>query len=356
MDTGTHFSELPRLDAAAVAVFEHVLARGSLRRDRPGPPPDVGLSAEEVERACRTLLLLRLLREVPGRPGELMAVSPDAAAAEAVGPLEARLARTSAHAQAVRDDLHSLMPRYRAAREEQGRREGIDSLPDLAAVSALLAEESARCREEVFTIQPGGGRPAHRLGDAIERDLAMRGRGVQMRTLYQHSARSNLATQGYVETLTAAGAEYRTAAELPDRAVVFDRRVAFLPRRADGGTGEGAVLVRDPDVVAYLCRVFEQHWSAADPFLGSSGAAYKEVGDSLRRALVRLLAEGAKDEVIARRMGMSLRTCRRHIAELLEELGAESRFQGGALAERAGLAAPDAPGPDAAGPDGGACG
>lgn len=340
MNTGTEFLELPRLDAAAVAVFEHVLTRGSLKRYPPDVPPDLGLSAEEVERACHTLLLLRLLRTVPGSPEELMAVSPDAAAAEAVGPLEAQLARTSAHAQSVRDDLHSLMPRYRATRHEQGRREGIDSLPDLAAVSALLAEQSARCREEVFTIQPGGGRPPHRLGDAIERDLAMLGRGVRMRTLYQHSARSNLATQGYVETLTAAGAEYRTAAELPDRAVVFDRSVAFLPRRADGGTGEGAVLVRDPDVVAYLCRVFEQHWSAADPFLGSSGAAYKEVGTSLRRALVRLLVEGGKDEVIARRMGMSLRTCRRHIAELLEELGAESRFQGGALAERAGLTAP----------------
>jgi len=158
-----------------------------------------------------------------------------------------------------------------------------------------------------------------------------------MRTLYQHSARSSLSTQGYVERLTEAGAEYRTAAELPDRAVVFDRSVAFLPRRADGGAGEGAVLVRDPDVVAYLCRVFEQHWSGAVPFRGTSEAAYKEVGPSLRRALVGLLAEGAKDEVIARRMGMSLRTCRRHIADLLEELGAESRFQGGALAERAGL-------------------
>ncbi|MCZ0982437.1 hypothetical protein O1L60_35735 [Streptomyces diastatochromogenes] len=54
-----------------------------------------------------------------------------------------------------------------------------------------------------------------------------------------------------------------------------------------------------------------------------------------------LLAEGAKDEVIARRMGMSLRTCRRHIADLLEELGAESRFQGGVLAERAGLTCPE---------------
>lgn len=342
MDTAKNFTELPRLDAVAVAVFEHVLAQGSLKRCPPDVPVGLGLGEEEFERACGTLLSLRLLRPVPGSPEELMAVNPDAAAAEVAGPLEAQLALASARTQSLRDDLRSLMPHYLATRREQGRREGIDSLPDLSAVSAMLAEQSARCRE-VFTIQPGGGRPAHRLGDAIDRDLAMLGRGVRMRTLYQHSARSNLATQGYVETLTAAGAEYRTAAELPDRAVVFDRAVAFLPRRADGGSGEGAVLVRDPDVVAYLCRVFEQHWSAADPFLGSSGAAYKEVGPSLRRAVVRLLAEGAKDEVIARRMGMSLRTCRRHIADLLEELGAESRFQGGALAERAGLTAPDTP-------------
>ncbi|ROQ36304.1 hypothetical protein EDD98_5398 [Streptomyces sp. PanSC19] len=356
---------MPRLDAGAVAVFAYVLERGSLSNRAPDGPPDgprdglsdepadgprdglsdwwadglpaLGLSRDEVEAACRTLERLRLLRPAPGRPGELIPVNPDAAAAEVVGPLEAELARAAAHAQSLRDDLHSLMPRYRAARREQGRREGFDVLPDMASASAMLTEESARCREEVFSIQPGGGRAAHRLGDAVERDLAMLRRGVRMRTLYQHSARTSLSTQGYVERLTEAGAEYRTAAELPDRAVVFDRAVAFLPRRADGGAGEGAILVRDPDVVAYLCRVFEQHWSGAVPFRGTSEAAYKEVGPSLRRALVGLLAEGAKDEVIARRMGMSLRTCRRHIADLLEELGAESRFQGGVLAERAGL-------------------
>ncbi|MFI1655800.1 helix-turn-helix domain-containing protein [Streptomyces sp. NPDC020472] len=83
--------------------------------------------------------------------------------------------------------------------------------------------------------------------------------------------------------------------------------------------------------------MFEQHWSGAVPFRGAGEAAYGEAGPGLRRALVGLLAEGAKDEVIARRMGISLRTCRRHIAAPLEELGAESRFQGGALAERAGL-------------------
>lgn len=39
-----------------------------------------------------------------------------------------------------------------------------------------------------------------------------------------------------------------------------------------------------------------------------------------------------KDEMIARRLGMSLRTCRKHIAESMETLGASSRFQAGYLA------------------------
>ncbi|MCZ0982438.1 hypothetical protein O1L60_35740 [Streptomyces diastatochromogenes] len=202
---------MPRLDAGAVAVFAYALEHGGLASRPPEGLPGLGLGARDVESACRTLRRLRLLRPAPGRPEELIPVSPDAAAAEVVGPLEAELARAAAHAQALRDDLHSLMPRYRAARREQGRREGFDVLPDMASASAMLTEESARCREEVFSIQPGGGRAAHRLGDAVERDVAMLRRGVRMRTLYQHSARSSLSTQGYVERLTEAGAEYRTA-------------------------------------------------------------------------------------------------------------------------------------------------
>ncbi len=54
--------------------------------------------------------------------------------------------------------------------------------------------------------------------------------------------------------------------------------------------------------------------------------------DDLKRSIVRLMAEGYKDEIVARRLGMSVRTCRRHIAEIMEELEATSRFQAGANA------------------------
>jgi len=43
--------------------------------------------------------------------------------------------------------------------------------------------------------------------------------------------------------------------------------------------------------------------------------------------ILTMLAGGAKDETVARSLGLSVRTCRRHIAEILTRLNATSRFQ-----------------------------
>jgi DNA-binding NarL/FixJ family response regulator len=48
------------------------------------------------------------------------------------------------------------------------------------------------------------------------------------------------------------------------------------------------------------------------------------------------LTMGLTDEVLAARLGVSLRTCRRHVANVFELLGAESRFQAGVLATARG--------------------
>ena len=48
--------------------------------------------------------------------------------------------------------------------------------------------------------------------------------------------------------------------------------------------------------------------------------------------MLRLLAGGLTDEMIARRLGVSVRTARRAASDLLSRLGARSRFQAGARA------------------------
>jgi DNA-binding NarL/FixJ family response regulator len=55
----------------------------------------------------------------------------------------------------------------------------------------------------------------------------------------------------------------------------------------------------------------------------------------LRRFLLQELAAGAKDEQIARTLGLSLRTVRRRVADLIE-LGVDNRFQAGVEAVRRG--------------------
>ena len=56
----------------------------------------------------------------------------------------------------------------------------------------------------------------------------------------------------------------------------------------------------------------------------------------MRRLLLEQLARGAKDEQIARTLGLSLRTVRRRVADLMDDLGAGSRFQAGVEAVRRG--------------------
>lgn len=69
----------------------------------------------------------------------------------------------------------------------------------------------------------------------------------------------------------------------------------------------------------------------------TEGSENRIVASDVTAAIAGLLAKGLKDEAVARRLGISLRTCRKHIAQLMDDLGAGSRFQAGVHAVRRGL-------------------
>jgi hypothetical protein len=95
------------------------------------------------------------------------------------------------------------------------------------------------------------------------------------------------------------------------------------------------LVVRQHSLVSALTVLFESLWekAMAIPGLDEQGLS---LGAGDRRLLLGQLATGAKDEQIARALGMSLRTVRRRVAELIDELGAQSRFQAGVEAVRRG--------------------
>jgi DNA-binding CsgD family transcriptional regulator len=147
-----------------------------------------------------------------------------------------------------------------------------------------------------------------------------------MRTLYQHSARHHVATSEYVDRVTGSGAEVRTSPELFGRMLGFDRSLVFIPHHSIPG---GAAIIRDPSTISFLYGAFNRAWDLALPFSDSrlSTGGLTDV----QRNILRLLSEGVRDETMARRLGVSLRTCRKYVAEIFDELGAQSRFQAGYL-------------------------
>jgi DNA-binding NarL/FixJ family response regulator len=91
--------------------------------------------------------------------------------------------------------------------------------------------------------------------------------------------------------------------------------------------------VRQPALVGALTLLFETYWDQA---VALPDLDTRRPRVDIRGSLLRQLAAGAKDEQIARTLGLSLRTVRRRVAELLIELGVDTRFQAGVEAVRRG--------------------
>ncbi|TQL66840.1 Homeodomain-like domain-containing protein [Nocardioides albertanoniae] len=98
-----------------------------------------------------------------------------------------------------------------------------------------------------------------------------------------------------------------------------------------GPVEQPVVNVRQRAVIELVTSYFEELWRRALP-----AAELDDLPGAERRLLLAELASGAQDEQIARRLGVSLRTVRRRVAELLEDLDATSRFEAGAEAARRG--------------------
>ena len=77
-----------------------------------------------------------------------------------------------------------------------------------------------------------------------------------------------------------------------------------------------------------LIEMFWLLWDQAVPVVPAAKA------DPTDARLMTLLAAGFKDDAIARQLALSSRTVGRRVAELMETLGARTRFQAGIHAQR----------------------
>ena len=175
------------------------------------------------------------------------------------------------------------------------------------------------------------------LDVAARRDTAALERGVRMRILYQHSARRSAGTNKYV-AVTARGAEVRTLDEFFNRLIVIDRRTAVIPGAGGPAT---ALVIREPDLLAYLVDIFERTWERGQPFTNRGSAAQRDIAHEQRQISSRMLIKGYADPASAKRLGVSPRTYAGYIADLKEKFEADTRFQLGYKMGGLGIAGND---------------
>ncbi|MFG2428706.1 response regulator transcription factor [Streptomyces sp. NPDC048590] len=298
----------------------------------------LGWSEQRTAAAVERLRQLELVVPLFGERSNLGVSTPRSVASRLLTPLDRRIEALEHEAEGLRADLARYQVTYdEVVREVQDRQE-FGTVAGLDTINAELEAVAGRCVEEVLTVQPGGGRKAESLAASWEPTRAMLERGVCMRTIYQHSARFHPATRQYAKQILGYGGAVRSIDECTDRLIIFDRKVAFIPARDDR---QVALVIHQPAVVEFLVLVFERFWSIATPFADRNRAPeVKNLLSDVRLSIIKLLAEGETDTAIARRLGVSVRTCRSHIAKIYEEFGARSRCQLGVLIGRSGVLGP----------------
>jgi DNA-binding CsgD family transcriptional regulator len=129
--------------------------------------------------------------------------------------------------------------------------------------------------------------------------------------------------------------EVRSTPTLPMRLVIIDEELVIMPLDPKDHNA-GAVIHRSPPVIALAISLFEVYWSRATNIFEADDLANEEPLTSQETEILRLLSGGAKDEQVARLLGISLRTARRITAGLAERVDAGSRFELGVAAAKRG--------------------
>lgn len=186
-----------------------------------------------------------------------------------------------------------------------------EAVTQYAELQRSATEELLRFDTPPYSADPGDVAP----------ELDRLAAGVRYRVIYSTDALALPGRAAAMDRLVAAGEQARALPVLPAKLAIADRRMALVPLDNDNPTA-AAVLVHGPALVGLLVVAFEELWRRAAPV----SAAAHDINPTSRRILT-MLASGAKDETIARHLGVTERTVRRHVRVILSRLGARTRLE-----------------------------
>ncbi|WP_327348935.1 LuxR C-terminal-related transcriptional regulator [Streptomyces europaeiscabiei] len=274
---------------------------------------------------------LALVRHSTTAPDQYRAVPPDVGVQILLARQQERLALEQQRTEQSKIAAAQLIADF-AAQQKPSTHPAVRQLHGLEEIRERIQDLCANVTSSVMTFAPGGGQSQANMEAAKPQDQELLQRGIRMKTIYLDSVRNHRPTLAYATWLTDLGAEVRTVAALPTRMIILDRATAVIPTH-NADSSLGALELTGEGALAAMCALFDTFWSAARPF-GQTPSQQRDTHGltSQESTALTLLSQGLTDEAIAKRLGVSPRTARRIAAELMEALGAKSRFQAGSRA------------------------
>jgi DNA-binding NarL/FixJ family response regulator len=300
-----------------------------------------GISVRRATTELRHIAALGLAFQVTGRPVRYRAVAPDLAISGLVAQREKEL-------QDVRATMHRLAEVFQETsrgRHPDAQVEVVHGTPNIARVADRVYEQTQH-QLRGFDRPPYSREP----GTGYRMERSRLAAGVDYRVIYDGDA---LAIPGrmYDDILpsSAAGEQARTRPHLPIKLIISDDQLALIPAAVSRSIDTTFVIHRSP-ILDALMALFEAEWAKATPIPGTQApppeaastaapgppSASHAAPDAETAALLAMLAAGMTDASIARSLSWSMRTTQRRMRQLMNDLGATSRFQAGVAAREKG--------------------
>lgn len=286
------------------------------------PEPE---TLETMDDAGRELLDSGFARVQDGDPPLLVPVAPAAAAQRVLGRLTDQI---SSWQDQTASAVRQLIELQRDALSIDGR--PVQALAEVitepAQVIALVDDIQLGARRELLSLDTtasAGSVCRPRVSPVIDDPPPL------WQTVYTTDFLTPELTWILDETADRGG-EVRVAPALPMKLLIADRARALVPLDESGSAG--VVLFRSPTVVGALTGLFHDQWAQATPH--PVGRHQPGALTPYQRQILSLLAGNMKDEEIAARTHVSIRTVRRNVAVILDHLGVTTRFAAGVQAAK----------------------
>lgn len=231
-----------------------------------------------------------------------------------------------AEIESKHNNLLALIDGFRTLRHDYHSQSGAETeiLPDRNEIILLSDRLIQGTRTEAMSFATHHTEEPDKVRVAMPAPSESEAPTVPTRTVYTQTCVDLV--EPMIKLSIAAGEEARIVRSLPHKMVIVDHERAMV---ALSGTGlQVALLTRSRPLIEGL-TVWERAipYNEQDPSHGLT---------PIERRVLTQLATGSKDEAIAQRLNVTVRTVRRHITSAINKLGAENRFAAGVLAARRG--------------------